>query len=458
MSNKNTIKARLVYNQIDETTAALLRGNRDFIIAEMPGVLDHFYEHVGRFEETAAFFKNRAHMMSAKEAQLRHWSVIMDGRFDETYEKSITTIGETHNRIGLDPRWYIGGYSVLINGIVEVIARKLPPARTPDPQVERYLKARGIDLKTALQNAVIKAALLDMDLAISVYLEAGRRDRRATLDRLAEEFDKAVTSVIDVVGTTAKELEAAAEAMTGAAKSTTDQSAAVASAAEQASANVRTVASAADELSASVKEIGRQVANSTDIAAKAVQTANSASTKVHELSRASEKIGDVVELISNIARQTNLLALNATIEAARAGEAGKGFAVVAQEVKSLAAQTAKATAEIGAQIEGIQTSTGDAVSSIATISDVITAINEIATTIASAVEEQGAATLEIARNVQEAAHGTAEVSSNTVGLNRAATSTGSAANQVMASARSLGTQAEELRTVAHNFVSTIRAA
>ncbi len=458
MSGNSTIRARLAYNEIDEATCAILREYKDFIMAELPGVLDHFYDHVSRFQETAAFFKSRDHMAGAKQAQLRHWSTIVEARFDETYEASISKIGETHNRIGLDPRWYIGGYNALINGMVEAIAKKLPSSRSANPLIDRMTKERGIDRKTALQGAIIKAALLDMDLAIAVYLEAGRRERRATLDRLATEFDKAVSGVVGSVGTTAKELQVAAEAMTGAAKKTADQSTAVAAAAEQASANVRTVASAADELSASVKEIGRQVSTSTDIAGKAVKTADQTSEKVRQLTLASEKIGDVVELISNIARQTNLLALNATIEAARAGEAGKGFAVVAQEVKSLAQQTAKATAEIGAQISDIQNSTADAVTSIGTISEVISSINQIATTIAAAVEEQGAATLEIARNVQEAAQGTSEVSSNTAGLSQAASSTGSAANQVMSSAKSLGGQADELRRVAEGFVSTIRAA
>ena len=127
---------------------------------------------------------------------------------------------------------------------------------------------------------------------------------------------------------------------------------------------------------------------------------------------ASQTIGDVVNLINDIASQTNLLALNATIEAARAGDAGKGFAVVASAVKDLVTQTANATEEIAAQITGIQDATGDAVLVIEGITKTITEINEIAGTIAAAVEEQGAATGEISRNAQEAATGTQEVNSN----------------------------------------------
>ena len=119
------------------------------------------------------------------------------------------------------------------------------------------------------------------------------------------------------------------------------------------------------------------------------------------LAEGAQRIGQVVDMISNIAGQTNLLALNATIEAARAGEAGKGFAVVASEVKSLATQTARATDEIGAQIRQIQSATTEAVEAIKAISATIEEVSTIATTIASAVEEQGAATLEISRNIQQ---------------------------------------------------------
>ena len=124
---------------------------------------------------------------------------------------------------------------------------------------------------------------------------------------------------------------------------------------------MQTVASATEELSSSVLEIGRQVAQSTKIAGKAVEQANHSSATIQGLANAAQKIGDVVELINTIAGQTNLLALNATIEAARAGKSGRGFAVVASEVKALAEQAAKATGEISQQILAIQAATKESV-------------------------------------------------------------------------------------------------
>ncbi len=218
------------------------------------------------------------------------------------------------------------------------------------------------------------------------------------------------------------------------------------------------VASATEELSSSVLEIGRQVAESTRIAGRAVEQANHSGATIQSLAMAAQRIGDVVELINTIAGQTNLLALNATIEAARAGEAGRGFAVVASEVKALAEQTAKATGEIGQQILAIQEATRKSVGSIQEIGATIAAVNEITTTVAAAVEEQGSATAEIARNVQEAARGTQEVSNNIGGVSNAANETGHTAAQLLTAANELSQQSETLRSQVEGFFAIIRAA
>ncbi|WP_119460611.1 methyl-accepting chemotaxis protein [Rhodospirillaceae bacterium SYSU D60014] len=282
--------------------------------------------------------------------------------------------------------------------------------------------------------------------------------KRQLMSDLADGFSRSIGSVVEVVSTTAQDVQATATAMSAAADQAARQSTAVLSAAEETSANVETVASAAEQLTGSVGEISRQVAKSTEIAGKAVAGAEHANDQVKGLAEAGQKIGEVVRLITDIAEQTNLLALNATIEAARAGEAGKGFAVVASEVKSLATQTAQATEEISAQIAAIQAATGDAVTAIGAIGATIQEIAEIATTIAGAVEEQGAATQEIARNVQQAAAGTRDVSGNIAGVSSATGETGEAASRMLTASDQLTEQSGRLSREVEKFLQQVRTA
>ncbi len=198
--------------------------------------------------------------------------------------------------------------------------------------------------------------------------------------------------------------------------------------------------------------------HSTEIANRAVKQAQESKVVMDGLAEAAQRIGDVVNLIANIAGQTNLLALNATIEAARAGEAGKGFAVVASEVKSLASQTAKATDEIGVQIGAIQSATSQSVASITQIGSTIETISAIATAISSSVSEQQSAISEITRNIQEAAHGTQEVSSNIAGVSQAASETGSTSTFVLTAATELDGQTQAMRRQVDEFFNVIKAA
>jgi methyl-accepting chemotaxis protein len=283
-------------------------------------------------------------------------------------------------------------------------------------------------------------------------------ERKTGMHKLANEFQAAVGNIIDTVTTASTQLESAAGTLTRTADSTQQLSGVVASASEEASANVQSVATASEQMTSCVNEIARQVHESSKIASEAVRQAQKTDARITELSQAASRIGDVVKLITAIAEQTNLLALNATIEAARAGEAGKGFAVVAQEVKALAAQTAKATDEIGNQISGMQAATQDSVAAIKEIGTTITRISEIASTIAAAVEQQGATTQEITRNVQQAAQGTAQVATNITDVNRGASETGSASAQVLSSAQSLAAESGHLKTEVEKFLATVRAA
>jgi len=315
------------------------------------------------------------------------------------------------------------------------------------------------DMAEALQ--VFKGKMLESNRLRAERSETekqARAQRRAEMRKLADEFEAAVGEIVRTVSSAAMELEASATTLTRNAEETQLLSGRVEAASEEASSNVKSVAVATEEMAASITEISRQVQESNRIASEAVKQAEVTDARINELSKAALRIGDVVNLITTIAEQTNLLALNATIEAARAGESGRGFAVVAQEVKALAAQTAKATNEISSQIAGMQVATEDSVLAIKQIGTTIGRISEIAAMIATSVDQQGGATQEIARNVEQAAQGTSEVATNIVDVNKGARGTGSASARVLSSAQSLSGESNRLKLEVGRFLDTVRAA
>ncbi|MEZ5787924.1 MAG: globin-coupled sensor protein [Xanthobacteraceae bacterium] len=445
----SALQTRLAFIQMDESVRQRLRELRPLIKRVLPGVLDAFYAHVEKFPDTARLFRDKTHMRHARDAQLKHWELIASADFDEAYVASVTRVGKAHQRLGLEPRWYIGGYSMVVSGLLEAIEIEIDTGG-----LGKAARAEKRAHKAKLLSAVTTASLLDMDFAISVYLDMGVQAKQEVIDRLSHSF----RTIIDTVSSASTELEATASALSTTARTTTDLTTVVAGASEEASSNVQAVAAATEELSSSVHEIARQVSESNRIAGDAVGQAQKTDDRITALSQAATKIGDVVKLITAIAEQTNLLALNATIEAARAGESGKGFAVVAQEVKALAAQTSKATDDIRVQIASMQEATQESVAAIKEIGTTIGRISEISATIAAAVEEQGAATKEIAGNVTRAAQGTLSVATNITEVNKGAVETGTAADQLLSSAQSLAEESTHLKSALDEFVASVRVA
>jgi methyl-accepting chemotaxis protein len=300
---------------------------------------------------------------------------------------------------------------------------------------------------------------------------AGRAEQEATAARAQAEQARhaaaaaAAATVQDRIGAVATSLAAAtrrlAEAsgeLAAGADASAAQAGVAATSADRASSNVATVAAAAEQMAASVAEITRQVSQSAATTRRAAEQAGTTDAGVRELAASAQKIGEVVNLISDIAGRTNLLALNATIEAARAGEAGKGFAVVASEVKALASQTAKATEEISRQVAGIQASTEQAVAAIQGIGEVVREVDQIAGAIAAAVEQQGAATQEIARGAGLAATGTGEVSGSVAEIRGSAEAAAARVADLRRVADDVAASEAALRREMEGIVASLRAA
>jgi methyl-accepting chemotaxis protein len=281
--------------------------------------------------------------------------------------------------------------------------------------------------------------------------------RRAMIEEAIAGFRERVENVLKSVSDGAHAMESTAVGLLGSSEQTSQGAQGAVRASSEASTNVQTAATAANELSTSIAEISRQLTRTTDVVRSAVNEAESTNSQIAGLAEAAQKIGDVVELIREIAGQTNLLALNATIEAARAGEAGRGFAVVASEVKSLAVQTAKATEEIASQIRAVQDSTSGAVDAIRGIATRMREISTYASSVASSVEQQNAATGEISHSVEGAAQGTDMVVSVLGDVAGAAIATRSSAETVLSASRSVESAVAKLRAEVEAFLAKVAA-
>ncbi|WP_417815629.1 methyl-accepting chemotaxis protein [Thalassospira alkalitolerans] len=289
-------------------------------------------------------------------------------------------------------------------------------------------------------------------------MESDRQvERTKRMGTLTAGFDHKIQEVLSAVSVALDEVRSASETLSSHSVRANQDAKSVAEQAEESSTDIETVASATAQLSASIAEISAQIARVTEITQLAVGETERTNQRVELLNGAAQSVGEVVNLISDIADQTNMLALNATIESARAGDAGKGFAVVAGEVKNLAAQTVKATEQISQKINEIQGETGAASAAVRGFANTIHQIDELMSVVASAVEEQGAATQEISRSVEGAANGNIAISNAVKNVAEATTESGDLSHGQLDCVGRLAAANDELRSHVNGFLTDVRA-
>jgi methyl-accepting chemotaxis protein len=432
-----TLNERLEFIGLDDAQRQTLATLAPTIAASLDGALDTFYARARKTPEAARFFSSEAHIQHAKNHQIHHWNTIASGRFDAAYVEAVSTIGRTHARLGLEPRWYIGGYALILESIISAVvgdALKGFPRQKKRKQISESI------------SAVIKAAMVDMDYSISTYLEALalERDKAASqhlelesqqktalaaldhaLSQLAEgdlsapltqdlaanfaslktnyntaleSLNAAMTDISVTAGAVLAQSEQISAATENMAKRTENQ----ASALEETAAALEEISTIAKEAETRTTEIHNAVRESAAEAIKSSSVVEQAAEAMSAIEQSSRRMTQVIGVIDEIAFQTNLLALNAGVEAARAGESGRGFAVVAQEVRELAQRSANAAKEIkvliGKSTEdvargvGLVHSTGLA---LRNIGERVQSINGVMTAIAQSSREQSVGVGEI---------------------------------------------------------------
>lgn len=383
MSNNHTnlLEERISFIKFDEKEQEALKAAKPVIDDALEGILQEFYTQVNSYETTKSFFQNQSHMEGAKSAQVSHWNTITNAEFDSEYVDAVTRIGLAHARIGLEPRWHIGGYALLTSGLIKAIIAD---------ECKGFFNRKITNKLADKAAAVVKASLLDMDYAISVYLDKladekriaeeaqaiqnAKRDEALAVfsntlqllaqgdleQRISDELPEEFRDMGMAYDQALENLSSSLASVRNATTATRENSANISSGADQLATRTEQQAAALEESSAALHQLTQSVASTAETAVDARETVSSFMTDINSaeqvmskalssmtgIEASSKQVSSTVAIIDEIAFQTNLLALNAGVEAARAGEAGKGFAVVAQEVRELAQRCSSAAKEI----------------------------------------------------------------------------------------------------------------
>ncbi|WP_294330507.1 globin-coupled sensor protein [uncultured Sphingomonas sp.] len=421
---------------------AILSAARDTIQQALGPALDRLYTQIAAHPETAKMFSGPTHIAKAKQLQSDHWAHLSGAAFDADYVERVKRIGARHAQIGLTPQWYIGSYAIILDSMIESLAALDSGARL------RFGR-RKADKRFDQLRAIVTAALIDLEMSVSIYFEQEQAGRAEAMNALQERENSlagllvAINETVDAIKTGSQEIAQASGDL-----------------ARRTEANAASLA----ETAASVQEMDQRLKATAASARRTVERADGAKATVdtgrtiteqavsamERVSDSAKGIDSVIEGLDKIAFQTRVLAMNAAVEAGRAGEAGRGFAVVADLVSALAM---RAEEEAGRARDQLTATQADIVTAVGMVEKVDGALANISGDVATVNELLS----EMARDNQAQAGAITEVSATIGEMDRATQQNAAMVEETSAAAQNLAREVDRLARQASGFNEAGRA-